>query len=531
MFLLTFRFQNFLPINKIFKKTEKLMNNSRTKNSMKNAAFGIALQITAILTKFVSATVFANILGRDFSGLNGLFTEVIAMISLAEMGVGTAIVYNLYKPLAEKDHTKLNQLMNLFKKSYRIISAVVMGIGLVLTPFIHLIVKRVDFNLGYIRVVFLLFVLQTATSYLFTYKASLLNADQKTYIVSIVNLISRIVLMALNVAVLYFTRNYIFYLIVQVAVTIMTNFFISRQADKQYKFLKKDLTLPKEEQKKVLSNIKNIFIGVLSFRITTSTDNILLSLFVGTDVVGVYYYYSLVVTSIIQLFSKVSESMVGSIGNLMTTESPQKNSTVLKRLTFLFIFLGSLFATGFYCVATPLIKFWLGDIFVLDETVVLVSAINFFFFIAREPLWKFMHVSGLFAKDKNISILGTVINLIVSVILGKTIGMIGIFIGTTCTLIIQVSLKSILLYNEKLGYDYKSYGVIWIKMLSVFVFQILFSKYLCDLVTANSLIYVIIINGIIATVTVVFSTLISNFYTPEFKYFYNFFLKFIKKGK
>lgn len=429
------------------------MSVSRTRQGIRNAKWGMLMQGMSILTRFITATVFVKILGISYNGLNGLFTEVIAVLSLAELGVGSAIVYHLYRPLAEDDTETLRRLMGLFRTAYHIIGCSILGIGLLLTPFIHKIVKDVPFDLSYIRLVFVLFVLQTASSYFFAYKRSLLNADQRNYIVSITSIGFNLLTAVLSCVVLYITRSYIPYLIVQIVVSFSVNIAISMVADRKYPFLKQLSQATPEERTSVLSNIKHIFVGTLSGKLTTSTDNILISVLVSTMQSGIYVNYALVTNSLINLFRKAAESVTGGFGNLMVTSEPKKIAEVYRRTAFFFFCVGFVLALGVFSVLTPFVKLWLGGLdeaITLSDTVLAVCALNMFLFIAREPLWKMVQVSGLFAIDKYISIAGSVVNLIISVIFGKLWGMMGIFLGTSCTLIIQFILKLLLLYRKKL---------------------------------------------------------------------------------
>lgn len=465
---------------------------SRTGNSIRNAMFGVLLQLASILTKFISSGVFAKTLGIDYSGINGLFTEVIAMLSLAEMGVGTAIVYNLYKPLAEHDREKLCQYMTLFKKAYRVIALSIFALGAAMTPFIQVMVKGVAFSDSYLRFVFMLFVVQSASSYLFSYKTALINADQQNYLVSIINLASRVVLMALSIAILLLTNNYVLYLLVQIGVTVATNMAVSFVADKKYPFLKQSAALSKQERQSVFGNIKHIVIGKISGRITTSTDSILISVIANTRLVGIYGYYALITSSLTNIFVRIAEGMVGSFGNLIVTEKDEHCDRVLKRVTFLFFWFASVSAVVAYCVILPFIRLWLGDEFILENGVVFVCMINLFLFIIREPLWKAMDVSGLFAKDKYISILGSATNLIASVVLGYFLeangksGMYGIFIGTVLTLVIQIVLKIRLFYQEKLHFPSKSYYLMWLKMTVVFFAELILIHALCGRISVDN---------------------------------------------
>ena len=199
------------------------MNKKRTEKSIKNIATAMIVQVITLLLSFVTRTLLVKSLGVESVSLNGLFTEVISMLSLTELGVGSAIIYNLYKPLAQGDEEKICQLMRLFKVAYRVIALATFVIGCSLIPIINLLVKDISYSDNYVRIVYFLFVVQTSTSYLFSYKVSLLNADQRKFIHSIINVAVKCVCTGISAIVLFTTYNFILYLLVVIVFNFMTN--------------------------------------------------------------------------------------------------------------------------------------------------------------------------------------------------------------------------------------------------------------------------------------------------------------------
>ncbi len=476
------------------------LDGSRTVKSIRNARWGMILQLSGLITKFITRTVFVRTLGIDYNGLNGLFTEVISMMSLAEMGIGTAIVYNLYKPLAENDTEAVKRLMGLFKTAYRIIGCAIFVIGLALTPFIHKIIREVPFETDYIRIVFLLFVVQSASSYFFAYKRSLLNADQNNYAVSFFSVAFNVILMVISAVALICTRNYIAYLIVWIVNTLASNIAISCYADRRYPFLREKATVTAEERKSVLANIKHIFIGTLSGKITVSTDNILISVLISTRLIGIYSNYSLVMNSLVNVLRSAADSVAGGIGNLIAVEDGTRVETVFRRISFIFYAAGLAAAVILYCVLTPFVKLWIGPKSVIGNGILYICVFNVFCFIAREPLWKFVTATGMFAVDKNISIAGSTANLLVSIVFGKLWGMAGIFLGTTCTLVIQIVLKVILLYRGRIGRSCRSCLLGWLKISVLALGGMLLAGAVCSAISLKFLIAEIAVKLVISAV-------------------------------
>ncbi len=508
-----------------------MQSSSRVKKSIKNVSYGLLTQAVTIALNFSARIILVRILGREANGLNGLFTEVIAMLSLAEMGVGTAIVYSLYKPLAEQDHKKISELMWLFKIAYRIIAAVVFLIGLALTPFIQYIVKETGYETSYIQMVFLLFVIKTASSYLFSYKSSLLIADQKIYIVSNIMAVSRVVCTLFDIVVLIVLKSFVAYLIVAILFNLLANICIAVYAKRQYPYIHAKDRLPKKECIHILSNIRHIFISKLSGKITNSTDNILVSVLVNTVATGIYSNYALIMTNIKQVFGQVMNAMAGSFGNLMVTETPLHCDRIMRRLTFMFFTAGMIFGGGLIASSEPLITLCFGADSLLDTFTLIVCSYNLFLFILIFPLWHVMSISGLFAEDKKTSLAGSGINLIVSLILGKVIGMAGIFIGTSCTILIQLFWKAHILYAKRLGLQSKRYIMELIKMLLLAFVVLLGEKFLCDRIIAGPLIVQFFLRG---TASVIISAVVIwLFYgrSSVFEYFYSFIKGKLKRGK
>lgn len=415
--------------------------NTRTRNSAKNFSIGLVWEAVYVILNFVIRWTITRELGIGATSLNGLFVELIAMISLAELGVGTAITYQLYKPLKENDQKKLAELMTLFRNAYMIIAAVIFVAGLALMPLMDIVVTDVGFDAGYVRLVYALFVTQTAVSYLFSYKSGLLSADQQQRRVYSCNLISKFVFTALEILVLVLTKNYIAFLACEIVRTVALNLMISHAADKRYPFLRERAKLPREERRDIFKNIRHLFVSKLCARVTNSTDNLLISILIGTLTVGQYSQYALLSNGVFHVFSALKDSTAGSVGNSMVSEPPEKCRKILDRMTLLAFFAGAPLACCLFSLSTLFVENVFGLEYVIGAATVAVTSFNFFYSALKVPLLNFVGVSGRFAEDKNIALTGTLFNLLVSVLLTKLIGLPGIFIGTTATIVIQTELR------------------------------------------------------------------------------------------
>ena len=439
----------------------------RTEKSLRNFIFAVASQVITVALSFITRTCLIYCLGIEAVSINGLFTEVITALSLAELGVGSAIVYNLYKPLAEGDHQKVSQLMNLFRKAYRIIALATLVIGISLTPWLQFFIRDLSYDISYIRVIYLMFVFQSVVSYLFSYKLALLEADQNSYIVTKISTIFRIIGTILILIILVTTKKYIFFLGANILLVILTNAYASHVVDKKYPYINKNERLPKEERTQIFGNIRNIFVKQFAGRVVDSTDNILISTLVSTLLVGYYSNYLVVIGVFKQLADKMMAAATASMGNLYVTERTENKIETLNRLTFIFYVFASVASVGTFACVQPFIKLWLGDNYLLDYSVVTILCLLLVTEITYQPLSTAMHLSGFFEIGRNISFVSAVINLAVSIVLGMKIGLIGIFIGTMCTYTIEIIAKVHYLFKLYFKENSIQYVSFWIRMFFV----------------------------------------------------------------
>lgn len=443
----------------------------RTEKSIRNFIFAIASQAITVVLSFITRTCLIYCLGIEAVSINGLFTEVITALSLAELGVGSAIVYNLYKPLSEGDHQKVSQLMNLFRKAYRIIALATLVIGVSLTPWLHLFIRDLSYDMSYIRLIYLMFVFQSVVSYLFSYKIALLEADQNAYIFTKISTVFRIVGTVLVLIILLVTRKYIFFLGANILLVILTNAYASHVVDQKYPYIDKKEKLPKEERSQIFGNIRNIFVKQFAGRVVDSTDNLLISSLVSTLLVGYYSNYLVVIGVFKQLTDRMMNAAMASMGNLFVTERTENKIETLNRLTFIFYVFASIAAVGTFACVQPFITLWLGDEYLLNYSVVAILCLLLVTEITYKPLSSAMHLSGFFEIGRNISFVSAIVNLAVSIVLGMRIGMIGIFIGTMCTYTIEIITKIHYLFKLYFKESSLRYVFFWIRMLSVYIVE------------------------------------------------------------
>lgn len=485
----------------------------RTQKSIRNIKYGVIFQIINVIFSFINRSLMIKYLGLDAVSIHGLFWELISMISMAELGIGIAITYNLYEPLTKNDTKKIIQLMNMYKRAYQFIAVITFVIGIVVCIFIPYIVNGIAYSDKYIRIIFMLYVIQSTQSYLFTYKLTLLSADQNKYIYVRIQTILRIVGAMTLITIMIATQNFIYYLVTDILVGLITNVCSSITVDKKYPYINKNINkkvekIDKKEQKNIFSNVKDVFIKKLSGQITNSTDNILISILVGTNLVGYYANYSSIFSVFVELEKQISSGFLASLGNLIITEDKNKVENIINRLTGMYFIFAVVSSAGVYVCTKPFITIWLGSKYVMNTSVVFVGCLNLFLNLVKGPIWQAIDAAGLFQQDKYISIIGNIVNLVISLIAGYKFGMIGIFAGTTLTLIINLFMKIILFYKYELQKEYKVYLVKWIKMIVGAVIVLILTDFLCNKFVVESAYLEFFKNGVLAVLVSILITMI-----------------------
>jgi len=507
-----------------------LKENQRIKNSIKNISYGLIVTVINVLLSFVSRTIFVKLLGKEVLGLNGLFTEIIAILSLTELGVGMAVIYHLYKPFQEENYTRISQLMSLYRSAYNGVSVAILCIGLAITPFVDKLVTEINYPTQYIKTIYILFIIKTSVSYLYSYKTALLYVDQKQYIVSVIQTAVKVFFVLASAIVLLITRNYIAYLLLMIIQSIVPNIFLSNYIDKKYPYIDYKQKLCKEDRNVILTDVKDIFLKRVSGVITSSTDNVLISTLVSTIQVGLYSNYVVVFSMIRTLKIQFTQGMAASIGNLNVTESAQKCRTVLNHLTFLYYGFSMIMCSGLLAVSSQFIDMWLGKEYIMEYAIVLTAVFNLHLEIASEPLWQYLEVSGLFKWDKYVGLIGSSVNLIVSIVLGLRIGIVGIFIGTICTQTIQIILKTALLFKRKFMLSPLPYYGIWIKIIASFAVTAVIQNAIGRAIMIQNVYLDFLIKGFLAVITGGMIAVIPFLGTGEINYAKGLVMRFMKKG-
>ena len=407
------------------------MSENRTQKSIKNVSSKLIVSLITYLLKFIAQKVFIVYLGKSYLGINGLLTNVLSMLSLAELGVGTAISFSLYKPLADKDEKKVLILMNFYKKAYRIIGIVVFAMGLCLVPFLDKIIKDPG-DVKNITFIYLVYLFNTSYSYLMTYKNTLIEADQQAYKLSLSSIIYNIVLVITQIIILVVTHNYIFYLISNSIVLFIQRLYVNRYITKLYPILKEKTheKLPKEEFKVIIKNIKAMLYHKIGEYCINGTDNIIISAFISVSIVGLYSNYSMIINMINTVIMMCFGTLTSSVGNVLVTENNEKKEEIFKQIDFIGFWLFCFSSVCLYNLLNPFIEICFGKDYVISQGIVAIVILNFYLTGMRVPASTVKSAAGLYDQDKFTPLIQSAINLIVSIVCVKKMGLFGVFLGT-----------------------------------------------------------------------------------------------------
>ncbi len=412
---------------------------SRIENSIKNVKSGALVQIVNKIMQFVVRTVFIKMLNSEYLGINGLFTNILTILSFAELGVGTAIVYSMYKPIAEKDIKKINGLMKLYKKFYTCIGVTIFVLGLFVLPFLNKIVGPVHYVKESLVIIYILFLTNSASSYFFSYKKSIIIAHQKQNIIDLFDSIFYIVKSIVEVVALIVFRNFIVYIVIDIIATFTENICISKKADKLYPYLLNEETgdLSKKEKNKIFSNVKSLVIYKFGGVIMNGTDNILISYLINVSTVGLCSNYIMIINAIKSILSNALNGITASIGNLNATGDKHKKEEIFYLLNFVYYLCFSFCGIAFVVLLNPFITFWLGDEYVLASLIPFSLSLSFFVEGIRTTSYTYRTTLGLFNKGKLTPYIGAIVNILLSIILGKQMGVAGIFFATSIAQIVS----------------------------------------------------------------------------------------------
>lgn len=416
----------------------------RTKNASRNIVFGIIQKIYTLAVPFLMRTLMIYFMGVQYLGLNSLFTSILQVLNLTELGVGSAMVYSMYKPIAEDDKEKICQLMRLYRTYYRIIGLVIAVIGCILIPFIPNLIAEDSFATLPSEInVYVLYGLNLAatvlTYWLFAYKNSLLNAHQRNDVASKISIITTTVQYGLQIAAICVFKDYYIYVIVMLATQALTNVVTAIVMTKMYPDYKPIGKLPKADVKGINHRIRDLFTAKIGTVVVTSSDTIVISAFLGLTVLAIYQNYYYILSAVMGLVAIVLQACTAGIGNSIIVETKEKNFNDFKKFTFIILWLVGFCTCCMLCLYQPFMQIWVGEELMLGFLAVCFFCIEYFAREINSFLNLFKDAAGIWHEDRFRPLVTAIINLVLNLITVNFWGIYGV-IGSTFVTIICINI-------------------------------------------------------------------------------------------
>lgn len=460
---------------------------TRTEYSLKNAYATSVLRIVAILMGFVVRVVFTHTLSQIYVGVNGLFTDLLNVLALFELGIESAITYALYRPIAENDVEEQKSLMRIYCWYYRVVAVTVTLMGLLVIPFLPILIKE-QTEVEHLTLIYILYLTNSALSYLVVYKKSLIDAHQLLYLGLMYQTVFWVIQDILQIIILITTKNFILFLLVYIVCTLLGNIAISNKASRLYPYIKEKNIQPLEglKKKEIAKNIRALFLHKMGNVLASNTNNILLSFFVGIISTGIYSNYYLIIQSINQILHQMFLGITASIGNLGVSRDVDRVKMVYHTTYFIAQWVYGLGAICLFELLNPFVRFSFGEKYLFSRDIVLVLCINFFVTGLKDVTLVFRNSLGLFRRDRYISIICAVSNIIFSIIMVNQFGTIGVFMGALSSMLLTSAwLEPYIIYKYYLKHPFDQFllkylwyhlsmGIIWFAV-----------DYLCQFMKGN----------------------------------------------
>ncbi len=494
--------------------------NSRTQNSVFNVSSNLIIYMIKTFLNFIARTIFIRVLGELYLGVNGLLTNILSMLSLAEMGFSVAISFGLYKPLAEKDNKQISALMTFFKKVYNVVGVIIIVVGIVLYFFIDKLIPEYK-DLSNISIIYFLYLINTASTYFIAYKEILITANQKYYKLTKINIVFTVLLYTLQIIGLIIFKNFIVYLLIQFIVQILQKIWTNKFITKEYSQI--DYNSKEEIQEKsyqnIKKNVKASFLHKIGDYCINGTDNIIISSFINVVTVGIYSNYTTIITMVNNIITMAYNNLTASVGNLLVKEK-EKCLEVFLKLDFLAYLLYGFSGVVMLGVINEFITLWVGEKYLLQDITVLLICFNFFLAGTRLASNIVKTAAGLQNEDKYVPIIQSVVNLFISIILVKEIGINGVIIGTIISSILPCLYRPYIIYKKVFECGLSQYMCkYYFKYILVLIIDMIIIYFLSINIKLSGFLKLILL-GIISSVIFVISIVIFFRKYKEYKYWY-----------
>lgn len=408
------------------------MVDTKTSHSIKNASMAIIMSLVVMIMGFITHRVFIHRLGVEYAGINGLFSNIVSMLNIAELGLGTAMVYFLYQPMAKKQTKKISQMTAFYARCYFLITVFISAGAIVILPFLSAIIGETKI-IENLYIIHFLFVIDTVASYLFAHRKIVLYADQLERKAHLAHITAIIFMNLFQIFVLKIFASYYIFLVIKIISRLLENGLIYVYTNRRYSFLRQTQSdkVSISLKRQIIKKVKGLFYHKISSFVIFSTDNIIISSMLGIKIVGYYSNYYMLITALLSIIGKMFSALTASIGTMIATSSNvKKYKEVFYKIDLINLWFSLNAAIGFLFCASPFVNIWLGKKFVLDQWVVLALSFDLFLQLSRSSLASFKEGAGIFYEDRFVPVIESVTNIVLSIILAQQFGLLGVFLGT-----------------------------------------------------------------------------------------------------
>lgn len=496
------------------------MAKSRVQAVAVNTAVGVMQKIVTVICNFAIQIVFIRTLGAQYAGVSALFTSVLTVLAFADLGMGTAIAYNLYRPIAQHDHEKIHAYLRFYGRMYKIVALVVLVGGLICCPLLPYLVKDVPDIRENITVIFMLYVFDTAGSYLLIYKSTFLNACQENFVTSAVHTVVIVVKMVFSIFFLAVLRSFYAYLAFSVLLTLAQNLLISRIADKRYPFLREKsvASLSGGEKKEIYKNMYAMSLYKVSGTALNSADNIIISNMGSTVQVGFLSNQILILRQVYDAVSQFYSAVTSGVGNLSTEDDTAQEYKVFRTLNFVTFWIFLFSATAIFVLSGPVIEWVFGTEYVCTLPVLFVLVLDYFVKGMVNPVSTYRTSHGLFVQGKYRPLIMAILNVVLSILFMKWMGVFGVFLATIVARVLtQVWFDPYIVFKHV----FKTSPILYFVQLTlrtIFTLAVGAATYfLAERLTLPSLVLTILVRIVLCLVLPNAVLILCYYRTPEFK--------------
>lgn len=494
----------------------------RTKNSIYNSLGNVLILLVQTVLAFIVRITFLKALGKELLGVHSLFTNIITMLSLADLGISSAISFSLYKPLSDKDYEKIGIIMTLLKKIYIVIGTIVLLLGICICPFIKYIIS--GYSDSNIIKYFLLFFISYVIEYFLAYPEILITADQKKYKISWIYIVSNIFTCLIQILILKVTKSFSLYLLIDLLFRLIKFVYINLYVKSKYKKVNfsSEGKLKKTEKKGIVTNVKSLFYLRVGDYLINGTDNLLISKIINIGTVGIYTNYLSIVSIVKNILLMALNGITSSYGNLIVKEDKKVQINVFNIINFITFAASGLLFIGMYFLFNIFIQIVFGESYLLSSKIVFIICINFYLVSLLMPVEMVKNAAGLYKEDKFVSLIQAAINIVLSIVLGIKYGLIGILGASTISyLLVTVWERPFIVYKKLFKEKVTDYYFDYLKKAFLLLFIFIVCGFFIRYIHLNTLLVELIVKGIIITLIYLLFIVLIYRNSTEFKYVFS----------